>query len=230
MTVSNANAAHITQAFHVQASHVRVIPCGVDTDMFRPGVGRVEPPLIACVARLVPVKNHALLLEACASLAAQGTPFTCVLAGDGKDRDAVAALRARLALDTAVEMVGALEQTDVRRLWQRASVGVLASTSEGMPVSLMEAAACGVPVVATAVGGVPELVVDGETGILVPSGDVNKMTAALEWLLTDRELAARMGRAARRRAEERFSVTRQVDRLLELWRAILRPGVAACAP
>ena len=98
-----------------------------------------------------------------------------------------------------------------------------------MPVSLMEAAACGVPVVATAVGGVPELVVDGETGILVPSGDVNKMTAALEWLLTDREVAARMGRAARRRAEEHFSVVRQVDRLLELWRAILRPGVRACA-
>jgi glycosyltransferase involved in cell wall biosynthesis len=115
----------------------------------------------------------------------------------------------------------------VRQLWQQASVGVLASKSEGMPVSLMEAAACGVPVVATAVGGVPELVIDGETGILVPA-DVDKMTAALGWLLTDRALADRMGRAARRRAEEHFSVTRQVDRLLELWSAILKPGVATC--
>ena len=90
-----------------------------------------------------------------------------------------------------------------------------------MPVCLMEAAACGVPTVATAVGGVPELVEDGVTGFLVPPGDTAALAAALQKLMQDFSLAARMGEASRRRAEDHFSVSGQGDRLLALWSELL---------
>jgi colanic acid/amylovoran biosynthesis glycosyltransferase len=224
VTVSEANARYIAETFVVPMARIRVIPCGVDMAHFRPQPRRTEPPNIVCVARLRPVKNLGLLLEACASLQARGLAFRCVLVGDGPIRDELEATRTRLGLTQLVELVGAAEQTEVLAWWQRAAVAVLTSESEGMPVCLMEAAACGVPAVATAVGGIPELVEDGVTGLLVLPGDARALAEALERLLRDREFRARLGAAARRRAEERCSVVHQVDRLLALWTEVLHRG------
>src|SRR5437899_1332375 len=235
VTVSEANAAYIARAFGVPRSHIRVIPCGVDTDRFRPlahaaeasepassGIPAAAPPawhqapLIVCVARLVAVKNLPLLLESCALLKSRGVNFRCALIGDGPCRSELEAASARLGLQDIVQMPGAAEQQEVLQWWQRATVGVLTSDNEGMPVSLMEAAACGVPAVATAVGGVPELVQDGATGLLVPAGDAAALASALERLLLDRSLRERLSLAARGHAEAKFSVRRQVDQLLAL--------------
>jgi colanic acid/amylovoran biosynthesis glycosyltransferase len=235
VTVSRANARYVVKNFGLRRSRLRVIPCGVDTERFRPqarspgdAAWREEPPLLVCVARLVPVKNLGLLLEACAELLARAVRFRCVIVGDGKSRDELEATQARLGLEDAVELIGPAEQSAVLDWWQRASVAVLTSEQEGMPVSLMEAAACGVPAVATAVGGIPELVEDGVTGLLAPPGDRPALVAALERLLQDAELAARMGKAARQRALKRFSVRRQVGRLLELWTRLIRREVRLC--
>ena len=227
VTVSEANASYIARTFGVPPTRIQVIPCGIDTERFRPGGERVPPPTIVCVARLVSVKNHDLLLEACAELRERGQELRCVLVGAGRSRGQVEATRARLGLEGVVELVGAAEQAEVLAWWQRATVAVLTSHSEGMPVSLMEAAACGVPAVATAVGGVPELIEDGVSGLLAPPGDGPALAAALERLLLDPVLVARMGTAARRRAQARFSVRRQVDRLLGLWSELVREGAAA---
>ena len=187
----------------------------------------MEPPHVVCVARLRPVKNLGLLLEGCAALQSRGVEFRCTVIGDGSCRDELEAMRARLGLARVVEFAGAAEQAEVLAWWQRATIAALTSTSEGMPVSLMEAAACGVPAVAPAVGGIPELVEDGVTGLLVPVGDTQALAAALEQLLRNPELAARMGMAARRRVEERFSLMGQVDRLLALWAELVSVGVGA---
>ena len=130
-------------------------------------------------------------------------------------------MRDRLGLADRVIMPGAATQAEVLEWWQRADVGVLCSKSEGMPVALMEAAACGVPVVATAVGGVPELVRDGETGLVIASEDAGALAAALERLLRDARLRARFGAAARLWAVENFSVDRQAERLLALWTKVI---------
>ena len=221
VTVAGANLQRIVERFGVPATHLRVIPCGVDTARLRPNGERASPPWIVCVARLAPVKNHGLLLEACAALRARGLEFRCLLVGEGRTREELQAARARLGLEAEVDLVGAATQRRVVSLWRRAAVAALSSSSEGMPVSLMEAAACGVPAVATSVGGVPELVEDGVTGLLVPPGDAAALAAALERLLRDPALAARLGAAARRKVEERFSLVGQVDQLLSLWAEVL---------
>lgn len=222
VTVSNANARHLETAYGIDRRRISVLPCGVDTTRFRPGGIRADPPHVVCVARLVPVKNLRLLLEACRMLRERGREFRCVIVGDGRSRDELVALRDRLQLKRVVDLVGPAPQRDVLAWWRRAAAAVLTSDSEGLPVSLMEAAACGVPALATAVGGTPEVVEDGVTGLLVPPGDATAVASALDRLLQDTRSAACLGAAARRRIEERFSLARQVDGLVSLW-----SGVAA---
>lgn len=229
VTVSEANAMYIAATFGVPRVHLHVIPCGVDTDRFRPGnpAPPATPPLILCVARHVAVKNLNLLLEACAELRKRGENFRCVMIGEGPLHAELKAKRAALGLDQLVTMPGAAEQGEVLEWWQRASIGVLTSLNEGMPVSLMEAAACGVPVVAPAVGGIPELVRDGVTGLLSQPNDLTGLVTGLEQLIHDPVLRTRLGAAARQWAAEHFSVQRQVERLLALWGRVLAQGVAA---
>ena len=228
VTVSQANADYMTQTFGVPPSHIRVIPCGIDPECFKFSEHPAKQlPLIVCVARQVAVKNLGLLLESCALLRNRGVNFRCALIGDGPGRSELEAAHRRLDLEEIVELPGAAEQGAIIGWWQRSTIGVLTSDNEGMPVSLMEAATTGTPHAATAVGGVPELVQDGVTGLLVPPGDVVALAAALERLLADAGLRVRMGQAARRRAEERFSVMRQVDQLLAFWSEILTTGSAS---
>jgi len=227
ITVSEANARHIATSFGVPRERIHVISCGVNTKLFRPAegtdtaardIGSTAPPgPIVCVARHRPVKNLGLLLEACAILRDRGVNFRCVMVGDGPSHDELAGIRAQLRLESRVEMVGAATRGAVLEWLRRASVAVLSSHSEGMPVSLMEAGACGVPVVAPRVGGIPELVEDGVTGLITPPGDAQAMADALEQLLSSPPLRAEMGRAARRRIMANFSIGGQVVRLLKLW-------------
>jgi colanic acid/amylovoran biosynthesis glycosyltransferase len=225
VTVSEANAQFITQKYGVPRDHLRVIPCGVDTEQFRPADeqrSNGSSPTILCVARHVAVKNLGLLLDACALLHREGVKFRCVSVGDGPLRGQFETKRNQLGLQAVVELTGALTHEQVLAQWQRADIAALTSENEGMPVCLMEAAACGVPAVATAVGGVPELVADGVTGLLAPANDARALAAALRSLLLQPSRRAEMGHAARARAAERFSLRQQIDSLLELWQEVLR--------
>jgi glycosyltransferase involved in cell wall biosynthesis len=220
VTVSRANARHLVDSFGVPAERLRVIPCGVDIERFRPVNRRRMPahvPLLLSVARHVKVKNLGMLLESCALLRERGIRFRCVSVGDGVCRGELEELRSKLHLEEIVEFAGAQDHARVLAWWQRADIGVLTSDDEGMPVSLMEAAACGVPAVAPAVGGIPELIDHGVTGLLTAPRDPHAFAVALQELIDDAPRATRMGEAARRRVEERFSVPRQVDSLLTAW-------------
>jgi len=220
VTVSHANARHLQTTYSIDRRRIKVLPCGVDTARFRPRGVHAEPPHVVCVARLVPVKNLGVLLEACRMLRERRREFRCVIVGDGRSRNEVVALRDRLQLERVVDLVGPAPPREVVAWWRRATAAVLTSDSEGMPLSLIEAAACGVPALATAVGGAPEVVEDGVTGLLVAPGDVTAVAAGLDRLLRDTRFAARLGAAARRRVEERFSLARQVDALVSLWSSL----------
>ena len=237
VTVSEANRQYIIDKFEVPSEKLRVIPSGVDTQWFQPVAADVrkrkenpppqggdsnELPLIVCVARHVKVKNLGLLLQACALLRDRGARFRCVSVGDGVCRGELEMLRTELGLEKVFEFVGAQTQGQVLSWWRRADLAVLTSESEGMPVCLMEAAACAVPAVATAVGGVPELVVHGETGLLTRADDAHAFAQALQELIEDPKRAVAMGRAARDRIVAKFSLVRQVDQLMAVWLEVLR--------
>jgi glycosyltransferase involved in cell wall biosynthesis len=160
------------------------------------------PPRIVSVGRLQAPKDALTLVRALARLP-KGS-FRAVIVGAGPDRPLVEAEVRRLGLDRAVELAGARE--DVPEILAAADLFVLSSASEGLPMTILEAMAAGLPVVASRVGGVPEAVLDGETGLLVPPGRPASLAAAIERLLEDTSLRRSMGRAGLARVRERFDI------------------------
>ncbi|MGZ4256566.1 MAG: glycosyltransferase family 4 protein [Gaiellaceae bacterium] len=176
-----------------------------------------DPPTIVTVGRLKAPKDHATLLRALGRLEAGS--FRARLVGDGPDRPLVEEEIREQRLETAVALLG--ERDDVAEQLAEADVFALSSTSEGLPLSVIEAMAAGLPVVATAVGGVPELVVDGETGLLVPARDAKALAQALGRLVRDRELRERLGEAGRSRAEQLFDLPAFRRAHVALYRSLL---------
>lgn len=172
-----------------------------------------EPPTIVSVGRLHEPKDFVTLARALRSVPPGA--FRAEIVGDGPDRAAVAAELAAGGLSEAVELLG--ERSDVRERLARAGLFVLSSRSECMPISVLEAMAAGLPVVASAVGGLPEMVVDGDTGLLVAPGDAEALGQALARLMADPQERRRMGAAGRRRVEERFDLPAFEAAHLELY-------------
>ncbi|MGI8573286.1 MAG: glycosyltransferase family 4 protein [Solirubrobacteraceae bacterium] len=201
-----------------RAEQAVVIPNAVDVASFpiaAPGDGDV--PTVISVGRFRAPKDFITLARALAHLPSGS--FATSLVGDGPERGAIEAEIDRLGLAERVRVLG--ERPDVPRLLAGADVFVCSSRSEGMPVSILEAMAVGLPVVASAVGGVPELVLDGHTGLLVPPGEVAPLAAALGRVLADRDLRKRMGSAARGVALERFDLPRFRQAHLDLYDRLL---------
>jgi glycosyltransferase involved in cell wall biosynthesis len=204
-----------------------VIRNGVDPGSFRPGVAHSRRPRLVTVGRLQAPKDAVTLVRALAAL--RGRPFEAVLVGDGPDRPAVEEEVRRLGLEPAVELLG--ERDDVPELLGTADVFVLSSHSEGLPLSILEAMAAGLPVVASNVGGVSEVVVDGDTGLLVPPGDAQSLAAAIERLLEDPPLCRRLGEAGRIRVAEHFDLAAVQQAHLDLYRRVLaRRGLPLPSP
>jgi glycosyltransferase involved in cell wall biosynthesis len=176
--------------------------------------GRVE---IISVGRLAEPKDFSTLIAAVARLD-RGSARLRVF-GDGPLR---ASLQAAIAaLDVTESVVLAGEVPDVRPYLAESDIFVLSSRSEGMPLSVLEAMAAGLPVVASAVGGLSEVIVDGETGLLAGAGDVELLASALRRLVGDPELRERLGVLGRRRAEEEYGLPRWHAAHLALYRQLL---------
>lgn len=183
---------------------VRDVCHPIDTDRFRPGRAS-ESPMILLTARIRDRrKNVEMLIRAFARLRVTHPTARLVVAGDEPDAD-TRALRAALQLEGATEFPGRVDPDALLRLYQRATIFALPSRQEGLGISVQEAMACGLPVVSTRCGGPESLVVDGDTGCLVPNGDPEAMATALGSLLADSDRRARMGAAGRVRALTLFS-------------------------
>jgi glycosyltransferase involved in cell wall biosynthesis len=179
-----------------------VIHNGVDAGASPDRGGDGPSARIVSVGRLQAPKDALTLVRALARLPAGS--FEAVVVGAGPDRPAVEAEVRRLGLEQVVELAGA--RLDVPELLAGADLFVLSSRSEGLPLTILEAMAAGLPVVASRIGGVPEAVSDGETGLLVPSGDPSSLAAAIARLLEDASLRRRLGQAGHARVRERFDV------------------------
>jgi glycosyltransferase involved in cell wall biosynthesis len=180
-----------------------------------------DAPLAGTVGSLTPKKSHETLLRA-TRLARRSLPdLRVAVVGQGPMAGALHRRAAELAVEDAVAFVGYRE--DAARVASAFDVFVLSSRHEGLPVALLEAMAAGRPVVATRVGGVPEVVRDGGEGILVPPGDPEALAAAMVTVLVDSDLQARLGEAARRRAAD-FDIRRTVRRHEEVYARLLAPA------
>jgi glycosyltransferase involved in cell wall biosynthesis len=173
--------------------------------------------VLACTARLAPPKDLLTLLEA---LAASGLErYRLRVLGDGPDREPIEARRDELGLRGRVELLGARDDVDAQLAG--ADAFVLPTLWEGLPISILEAMAAALPVVASQVGGIPEEVLDGHTGLLVPPSDPVALAAALRRLDADGEAARALGRAGHALALRRFSLGRMVERYDALFRSLL---------
>jgi glycosyltransferase involved in cell wall biosynthesis len=167
--------------------------------------------LVVAVGNLYPVKDHATLLRALARLPGARV----AIAGRGDQEAPLRKLAAQLGLADRVHLLGLRD--DVDTVFAAADVFVQPSLSEGLPLAVLEAMANGLPVVATRVGGIPEAIADGQTGLLVPPGDPAALAAALGEVLSARERATALGKAGRERATAEFSVKRMTDRYRQLY-------------
>lgn len=217
VTISEYNRRLMLRECPRAEEKVRIIHCGVETSLFAPSerpVRSSEPIRLLCIGTLEPKKGQRHLVEACAMLRHRGVRFSCTLIGDGPDRQALAGLIATRGLGPVVRIAGALPRSDVAQALASADIAVLPSIQlasgrmEGIPVSLMEAMASGLPVVSTRISGIPELVEDGGTGLLVEPGDAPALADALQALAEDPDLRAAMGQRGRRTVQERFELDR----------------------
>ncbi|HET9651080.1 MAG TPA: glycosyltransferase family 4 protein, partial [Usitatibacter sp.] len=181
-----------------------------------------QPALVAFAGRYAESKGILDLLAAFARLAPLQRDLRLECAGAG-DAGRVAAHACELGVGDRVVLHGWLGADERERLLARATVFVLPSHAEGLPMSVLEAMAAGCPVIASAVGGVPDLVVDGVNGVLVPPGDAQALAAAIHRVLRDPALAARLARAARETVAQRFAPERSLAPLEALYAAL---GVA----
>jgi len=177
-----------------------------------------DAPLALAVGRLIPQKDHATLLRAFALVHGALPAARLAILGSGPLEAETRALSAELGIAGAVVVPG---RTDIRDWLERADVFVHTSRWEGFGIVLLEAMLAALPVVATRVSAVPEVVVDGETGLLVEPGDHAALAVHLESLLTDRDMAKALGEAGRQRALSEFSVDGMAERTLALYREVL---------
>ena len=212
------------------------IPTGVDLERFRPDSGdRAEArgalgvagdgPVIGVVAYLRQDKGHAVLLQALPEILESFPQCSLVVVGDGPERFNLEALAGHLGIERSVRFVGLREDIPL----VLAGFDIFCQPSlrnEGVPQSVLQAGAVARPVVSTEVGGIPEAVVHGETGFLVPPDDADALAEGIAALLADRELRNRLGEAGRRHVSGAFSVQRMIDRTELAYAAALRSAAS----
>ena len=230
LTVSERVRSELLRLGIGRPDRFEVVPLGLDLERFlgaeplrgqlRSELGLHAGPLVGIVARLVPIKAHEVFLEAARAIADASPAARFVVVGDGERRAALEALARRLGLGDRVSFLG--WRADLDRIYADLDVVVLCSRNEGSPVSLIEAMAAGRPVVATAVGGVPDLVEDGVTGRLIPPDDGAALGRAVLEVLADPDRARALGEAGRQRVFPAFGAARLVGDIDRLYMRLVR--------
>lgn len=218
VVANSSGLRDLAQAFDLRIP-IRIIPNGVDLERYTPAPRQWEPTRLLFVGRIVYQKGLDLLLPALSKI--KGTPWELALAGDGPERDNLQDMAENLQINGRLKFLGWLSRANVQRQYQQANLFVFPSRHEGMPNAILEAMASGLPVVATRIAGNEELVVHGETGLLVPPEDSQHLQKALEELLPDVDLRQRLGAAGRERTEALYSWSHTGDRYLELLQQIV---------
>lgn len=224
VTVSESSKRDIAAQMGVPAEHMTVVPIGVDETLFRPlpQIARVPGRLMTTASADVPLKGLSILLDSLAKVRVVRPEAHLVVIGRLKDGSAVPDLIDQLGLEGAVDFVSGVSDERIVELYAEAEVAVVPSLYEGFSLPAAEAMACGVPVVATTGGALPEVVgADGDCARTVEPGDPSALAAMILEVLDDPEQRRRLGDRGRRRVLERFTWRSHAEGLVEMWRAEL---------
>jgi glycosyltransferase involved in cell wall biosynthesis len=221
ITVSESSRRDIVAQMGVPEDRLHIVPVGVDQQSFRPmpEVARVPGRIMTTASADVPMKGLVPLLEAVAKLRVEREDAHLVVIGKQKEKSKIPAVLERLGLDHVVEFVSGVPQERIVELYASAEVAVVPSLYEGFSLPAIEAMSCGVPLVATTGGALPEVV--GDAALTVPPNDPSALAIALGQMLDDAELRARIGAAGRDRVLDRFTWRRSAEGMIENWYALL---------
>jgi glycosyltransferase involved in cell wall biosynthesis len=223
--ISEYNRNHLIRTAGADESRLFVIHCGIDTGRFtahRPASGgRSRRRTIMTMGNLVEQKGIAYLIEALSDPSIKQKGYRTVIIGGGPLKEGLMGQARSLGVET--EFVGAVDNREVMRFYREADAFVLPSVTcrdghmDGIPVVLMEAMACGVPVISTRLSGIPELIEDGKSGILVPEKDARSLAVAIKRLLSDGDLARRFSAEGRKKVVAEFDIRDVARRLMEMF-------------
>jgi glycosyltransferase involved in cell wall biosynthesis len=224
IAVSQHTRVAMLSALGLPEAAIQVIPNGVprrpgDREGTRRKLGfEDDEVMVLSVGNLRPRKGHAVLVEAFGWLRREGcaAPWQLVIAGDGPEREPLARLAQKLEIADRVHLLG--HRDDIPDLQAATDVYAMPSFAEGMPLAMLEAMIVSKPVVASQVGGLPEMVRDQESGLLVPAGDAGALAIALRSLIEDPEKRARIGAAGGRHAASEYHIGVMADRYERLYR------------
>jgi glycosyltransferase involved in cell wall biosynthesis len=224
VTVSENSRRDIVSQMGVSEDRLHIVPVGVDQQTFRPlpHVARVPGRIMTTASADVPMKGLVPLLEAVAKLRVERPEAHLVVIGKQKEKSKIPAVLERLGLENVVQFVSGVAQERIIELYAEAEVAVVPSLYEGFSLPAIEAMACGVPLVATTGGALPEVVgPDGVAALSVPTNDPSALAIAIERLLDDPELRTRIGEAGRNRVLDRFTWRKSAEGMIENWYALL---------
>ena len=238
IALSEGQAVELAERYRVTSREsLRVVPLGLDLSSlgtenasalrreFREQIGAGDRPVVSIVGRLVPVKRHDLFLDSVAKLRGKGVDGVFVVVGGGPERERLHARAVERGVAEDVRFLG--WRRDLDRIYAGSDVVALCSDNEGTPVALIEAMAAGVPVVACAVGGVPDILEGGRLGVLVESGSADALADGIEALLVDAQLRADLSARARPITLRRFGVDRLLTDVAALYDELLNPAAFA---
>jgi glycosyltransferase involved in cell wall biosynthesis len=223
LTVSESSAGDIATQMGVRRHRISVVPVGVDTGLFRPlpHVSRVPGRLMTTASADVPLKGLVPLLEALAKVRTE-RHAELVVVGQPRDGSLVPATIERLGLEGAVTIAGVVDNLRMVELYAEAEVAVVPSLYEGFSLPAVEAMACGLPLVTTTGGALPEVV--GDCALLVPPNDPGALAAAIVRALDDADLRASLGAAGRARVLDRFTWRATAEATVDVYRELLAHG------
>ena len=214
---------NLVENYNIPQAKIDMVGNGVDCDWFSPAPENDRgQTVITYVGRLVNRKNVALLIEAAALLDKENTPFNVRIIGEGEEEDKLKHLAASLGLGERIRFLGRKEGEDLRELYRTSSIFVLPSRYEGLPLSLLEAQACGLPAVVTAFSGAEKIVKDDENGYVAKGWEASDLAVCIKPLINNKKLRLSMSANARKLMVEEYSWDRIADKLLDVFEKVRR--------
>jgi colanic acid/amylovoran biosynthesis glycosyltransferase len=223
VVVSDFGANWLQRGFPESAHKIQRVYNGLDLSVFKQATPGAEPVRLLSIGRLIEKKGFKFLIEACRLLRSSGFPFVCQIVGEGPEHDHLQEAIQLSQLADTVRLRGALPQTELVEILSQSSIFVFpavrdsAGDTDNLPTVLIEAMASSLPIIATRIAGIPEIVQHNENGILVPEKDPAQLANAIRAMAGDQALLERFGGASRRIAEEKFALINTVGHLKKLF-------------